>query len=270
MKIPKTIEVICKAWNTAEKKLVEEVSKYSPGRGEECITDCFFVLLQKELEDASEKELVKTAFIEDLMEEYPDIPAKRIENFSQGLIAEALHSRYIEGSKTGGDFGLIISSPEVERSADRLHFSKIQNGLLCQAKLKRKKKWEELTETQEEILPKHLKYLAITLYRYEDAKFRRLRLGQWFSCKRSSVDKINNYLKNDFRRARLKNSSDVLKALAEQKLGTQDAEIIKDVIAPGGSRRFELRIWWKDKDEYFSEVINSAIREEVKISVERS
>ena len=94
MKIPRTIEVICSAWNAAEKKLVEEVSKYSR-RGEECITDSFFVLLQKELEDASEKELVKNAFTEDLMEEYPDIQDKRIENFSQGLIAEALHSRYI-------------------------------------------------------------------------------------------------------------------------------------------------------------------------------
>ena len=106
----------------------------------------------------------------------------------------------------------------------------------------------------------------LALYRYEDKELRKLHLGQWFNCKHSSVDEIDQFLKNDFRRARLKKSNDILNALAERKIGTRDSKIIDKIIAPNGSRYFELRIWWKDKDDHFSMVINSAkLEQEVKV-----
>jgi hypothetical protein len=148
-----------------------------------------------------------------------------------------------------------------------LDFFQNQNrqGLLCQAKLK-KQTWGQLTESQIRILPKHLKYSAMALYCYEDVGLRQLRLGQWFSCKSSSVDKINEHLRNNFRRTRLKNSAEILNALAEMRIGTRDSNVINEFIAPSGSRYFELRIWWKDKGDYFTEVINSANLVESKIS----
>jgi len=269
MDLPKTIELIRKAWCAAENKLVEEVGKHNPGLGEEGITERLFVRLQEELENANKAGLVEDAFVADLSNAHPDIRMDRVENFSQGLIAEVLHNRHIEGTKTGGDFGLIMSSPEVERSAGKLDFFQNQNrqGLLCQAKLKRQT-WRQLTGPQMRILPKHLKYSAMALYCYEDVGLRQLRLGQWFSCKSSSVDKINEHLRNNFRRTRLKNSAEILNALAEMRIGTRDSNVINEFIAPSGSRYFELRIWWKDKGDRFSELINSAkLKEELKISV---
>ena len=255
------------AWCAAENKMVAEVGKHNPGLGEEGITERLFVLLQEELQNANKDRLVERAFVTDLSNAHPDIQIDRIENLSQGLIAEVLHSRHIEGTKTGGDFGLIWSSLEVERSAEKLHFSQNRNGLLCQAKLK-KQTWGQLTEPQMRILPEHMKYAAMALYRYEDANLRQLHLGQWFSCKSSSVDKINEHLRNDFRRARLKNSTEILNALAEMRIGTRNTNVIDGLIAPNGSRYFELRIWWKDKDDHFAEVINSAkLENELKISV---
>jgi len=154
MDLPKTTELIRMAWCAAENKMVAEVGKHNPGLGEEGITERLFVLLQEELQNANKDRLVERAFVADLSNAHPDIQIDRIENLSQGLIAEVLHSRHIEGTKTGGDFGLIWSSLEVERSAEKLHFSQNRNGLLCQAKLK-KQTWGQLTEPQMRILLCH-------------------------------------------------------------------------------------------------------------------
>ena len=82
------------------------------------------------------------------------------------------------------------------------------------------------------------------------------------------MDKINEHLRNDFRRARLKNSTEILNALAEMRIGTRNSNVINELIAPSRSRYFELRIWWKNKDDHFAEVINSAkLENELKISV---
>ena len=265
MKLEHTIQVLCKAWRAAEKELEDEVAQFNPGSGEEGITERLFAILQKALGAASNDGLIASAFSEDLAEAHPDIQINRTQILSQGLIAEVLHNRSLEGRKTGADFGLILTSPEVERSGGQLHISQNRNGLLCQAKLK-KQTWGQLTASQIKILPEHMKYLAIPLYTYDDGEYRKLCLGKWFNCKGSSVDKINKHLRTDFRRARLKSSTDILTGLALGKLGTQKSEIIDEFIAPKGNRNFELRIWWGDKDECFSETINSATELEVTVT----
>lgn len=258
--------MICEAWKAAENELVSEVGNHNPGIGEEGITERLFVLLQMKLKDASDKGIVENAFVEDMHNAHPDIPRNSIENFSQGLIAEALHSRYVEGRKTAGDFGLVMSSPEVTRSVGRLFVSKIQNGLLCQAKLKRKT-WGQLTKAQIKILPQHLDYSALALYCYTDTQRRELCIGKWFSCKGSSVDELNKQFKSGFDSAMLKNSTEILKALAGRQIGTQKPEIIDSFIAPEGSRHFELHIGWKDRDECHSVLINTALKQEQTISL---
>lgn len=210
------------------------------------------------MEEASDKGLVETAFAKDLSNAHPGIRIHSIQKISQGLIAEVLHNRHIEGKKTGSDFGLIMTSPKVERSNDKLWFSQNRNGLLCQAKLKKKKHWGQLTDSQTKILPKHLKYSVIALYRYEDAELRQLTLGEWFRCENSSVDRINEHLKNNFQGVKLKSSTEILKDLSKKKIGTQDVNVMNNFIAPKENRFFELRIRWKDKGDYFAMVINSA------------
>ena len=147
MEIPKTIAVVSEAWTAAEAKLVEEVAKYSAGLGEEAITERVFGLLQEKLDDSSRNGFLEDAFAEDLSNSHPGIQIGRTENLSQGLVAEVLHNKRFEGKVSGADFGLVLSSPEVARGADKIYLSQNRTGLLCQAKLKRKT-WGQLKPCQ--------------------------------------------------------------------------------------------------------------------------
>src|ERR1017187_2597238 len=166
MRIDNTLGEICKAWTNAEQEVADYVREFHPTLDEEYITERLFGALQGALKRANDNSLIEAAFAKDLEEAFPEM-WNRHEDIAGGLIAEVLHHRRREG-KTGADFGLLVSRPNVERSAGRIDISWVRNGLLCQAKLKRAKKktWRALTASQTKVLPKRLRFSALTLYEY--------------------------------------------------------------------------------------------------------
>jgi hypothetical protein len=92
------------------------------------------------------------------------------------LIARVnLHSRRHEGLHSASDLGVIVTRPTVHGHPGSLQIRLLRDcsrGLIAQAKLNSRNgggrlTWGRLTENQEKLLPTHLDYCALLLYKLE-------------------------------------------------------------------------------------------------------
>ena len=153
--IPTTLAVVAECWDKAETILRRSIKQKHQEADEEFITRLFLDEFRYVLRKASDAKRISQAFSKDLQRNWPGLPHQWA-IISENLIADvSLHRRSVE-TVTGGDFGLTITRPQVHLHrlsdlslslhepsyrAHKVEVSEYQRGLLCQAKLK-KKRWE--------------------------------------------------------------------------------------------------------------------------------
>jgi hypothetical protein len=127
-------------------------------------------------------------------------------------------------------------------------------GLLAQAKLgllagsaNGKRKWDDLTKTQERLYPKRRKYYSLLLYRLSGERLSELGPFAWQLCKQYTVKRVKQWLKSDTFPDEV-SSSDVLERLFARAIGIEDSKIIDTIIDPDALdfRSIELQISWPD------------------------
>jgi hypothetical protein len=174
------------------------------------------------------------------------------------LIAEVtFHGKGAE-PKTGGDFGLVISRPQISNKLIVEHF----RGLLCQAK-----RWVSngskgaLTENQIKLFDGISKYLAFVLYSLPD-NTGALDAFIWKSCKGFEVEAVKRWLKDGVFPDSY-GSDEIIKQLGRDQIGTCDERIIREKIAPLGNPALQIRIWWPEDDPDFkSRILQEALRKQ--------
>lgn len=271
--IPKTLCVISDSWHKAERKLRNDIKNNYPDISEECITQLFHRRFAKELRLRNDENTISTAFLNDLKEHFPFLRNRHevLKRFD-GLIAEVtLHNRRIEG-KTGGDFGFAINRPIVKfyRSelATHLKLCDYQRGILCQAKLKKPDgKWGHFSRNQKKYLPERLNYLTLLLYSYKNKTRDILKPFQWQRCDLTSLsfEQVASWLK-DSSFPSLENSDDIIKKLGNGIIGTDDENILREIISPAKNPSIILRIYWPD-DKHPGAEVSIMRRQEVKSRV---
>jgi hypothetical protein len=253
MRIPTVGTLIASCWMRAEETLRQNIKKKFPDRDEEMITDLFRAELEDEFAKVSGSGAVARAFLADLKSAFPDSSVDDLHSkIARRLIATvSFHPRKIE-EKTGGDLGIVLVRPDVQKSG--FGWSEFSNrdckrGLLCQAKIfRRDSKWGRLSSAQKRTLP-NKSYVALLLYRYADQEGERRDLMpfNWQLAVNATVGQINQWLSTD-KFPNIRNSKQVLRALVRDEVGTDDTEIIAKEITPPLRPSLVIRIGWKDDD----------------------
>lgn len=253
--IDETLKVVCREVIRGEVVMRKSVERYYHDADEEFVTRAVCGHINYRLQMVSENGRIEEAFIKDLEAAagYQLMGNSQlryaIRDKSRGLIAKMVpHNKTQEGT-TGGDFGLIIARPEIERHVNCLVIDKERySGLLCQAKMKRRDgKLGPFTAKQRKILPRQLNYLALVLYSYRDQERRKINPIAWKLCKGSSLKELKNCLKEDkiYHSSRM---SQIVTRLGRKEIGTDDQHLIKTVISPDERQSFKIRIYWPDDD----------------------
>ena len=248
LEIPKTLNTIIHYWQLAEEVMQHLIEYYYPNCGEEFITQLFHGIFARHLMEASQREEIARAFLNDLEAAFPELyDSGTLHQIANGLIADVtLHKRSTE-KVTGGDIGFMIVRPQVARSNDLIKINDYRRGILCQAKLRDVKgRWGHLTKKQKEILPDRLAYLCFLLYSYTDSERRHLRRFQWHICSREITIPLleENLKKGDL--AHLVESSTIIAALGRALLGTDDNNILDRIISPTKNPSLIITISWPD------------------------
>ena len=254
MKIPALAKLVAECWNRAEQALQDQIKQELPDINEETITVLLSGKLNAEFNKASENGAVRVAFLHDLRVFLSDIPNPDLYEISRGIIATVhFHPREVE-KKTGGDFGIVFTRPDVRRTAysrSKLTIAgENRRGLLCQAKVfRRNATWGKLSERQRKVIRERLSYFALVLYRFADQSGDRRELApiQWQIATNATVDGIDGWLKSDVFPT-LEGSQQIINALAKSEIGTDDGNMIDEYIAPQMRPALEIIIRWQDGD----------------------
>jgi hypothetical protein len=254
LQIPSTLEVIKKCWENAEGELQTLIKEKHPDLDEEFITRLFYGGFSFLVRRASKKGDISKAFLNDLEQAFPKLGYIGQLDIFEGLIAEvSLHNKRVEGL-TGGDFGLTIIRPQVQMSSCGhgqavLTKDEYCRGLLCQAKIKRRKgNWGPMNPNQKKVLPDRLSYLGLLLYSYTDKERQQLNEFEWLLCQGASLSDVEGWLKSD-KFPDTKSSGEIISLLGNAYIGTNDPEIIKKIIMPKNKPYLSIRIFWPpDKD----------------------
>lgn len=250
MKIPRTLKVVSDCWHNAEKSLQADIREDYPGVNEEFITQMFHGKFAKALKTASSSHLIERAFLDDLVNSFPDLRSGReLSKIAHGLIANVtLHKRNTE-TVTGGDLGFVIIRPQIEDSGNTLKISNYRRGILCQAKIKRANgEWGNFSRQQYKILPERLQYFALLLYSYVDEYRRILKHFQWQLCNSaSSIKEVAKWLRRESFPS-LINSDTVIKDVGNGMIGTENENILDAVVVPVGNPTLVITIGWPDND----------------------
>jgi hypothetical protein len=256
LRIPRTLRVVTSCWKAAEAGVRSAIAGVSRGLHEESITERTYELFAQGLLEASKSRKVERAFVQDMESQYSDIDSSVLEGVGHGLIALAtLHERQVEKS-TGGDLGLIVARPYIERPYGRtLRISRsYRRGLLCQARLKGvDTPWLPFTRNQRKVLPARLAFLCLLLYRYEDEHRTALRPFEWQLCGEVSFTDVVGWLRSD-RFPNVVAAERIIDGLGNGTLGTDKQEILETIIAPRQNRYLYIRIDWPDGGGPGSEV----------------
>jgi hypothetical protein len=252
MAIPALSDLVAGCWARAELALRNTVRERFPDRNEEIITELFHAELETEFNTVSANGLVEQAFEIDLWSYLPNASQIDLSNISRGLVASVhFHPREIE-KRTGGDFGVVLVRPVVRRSFSSEFEVEIdcdyRCALLCQAKMfRRSSRWGRIGQKQQEILKDRLKYLSLVLYRHADQKKERRDLlpVRWQLTHDATLTEMNNWLRND-RFPSPQESQEIIRALAQGLIGTDDKETIDEYIAPPLRPSLEISIRWRD------------------------
>lgn len=247
--IPETIGIVSACWEAAEQDIRENLSRHAPGLEETEITSRFHEAFAKGLDEASASRAIENAFLADLRsaDQYGDFDEWELRRIARGLVAKAtLHPVETE-RVTGGDLGLVIVRPRLVHGFEELRIAAGHcRGLLSQAKLRRYgRRWGGLTRNQRKLLPNRISYLGLLLYRYRDRAARALEPFKWQVCSGYALDDVIAWLHHgNF--PETVGSPEILRALASDRIGTSDRQIIETIIAPETSRWLEVRIDWPD------------------------
>ncbi len=252
MKTQALAKLIADCWLRAEQALRDAIKLEYPDRDEDVVTDLFCGKLDSECKRVSAAGEVERAFLEDLRYSLPRVPNLDLSKIARGLIAAVhFHPREHE-RKTGGDFGVVLIRPDVrysrfsqfELTIDENH----QRGLLCQAKIfRRTSTWGRLSSSQRKVLKEKLDYLALVLYRYldQDGERRDLAPFQWQLTRNSSLNEVAGWLASDTF-PNLWKSTDVLRALGQGEIGTDDNDVIAKYIACKVRSSLTIKLGWRD------------------------
>ena len=255
MRIPHVGKLIAGCWAAAEDGVREKVRALYPDRDEEFITGLLHGELALNFDKVSRAGTVAKAFLSDLELVFPTITLDSLCRIAQGLIATvSFHPREIEG-KTGGDLGIVVIRPDVQGMRFSGQYLTVDHdyrrGLLCQAKIfRRNSRWKGLSSNQQRTLLGKLSYFGLLLYRYADqeADRRNLKPFAWQLAHEATIQQIQSWFASDCFPDPL-NSRQVIQALINGKIGTDDKELIGKDIAPRLRRSLTITIRWKDGDD---------------------
>jgi hypothetical protein len=246
LRIPTTLQVVALCWKQAEEVVQSKIENNIPEAHEEDITLLFYENFAEQLRKMSSKGIIAKAFLTDLTINFPDVRgADELQNVANGLVADVtLHRREAEAI-TGGDLGLILIRPQAIRGDRLIRIGNYRRGLLCQAKLKRKRgKWGSFTKKQKLVLPQRLHYLSLLLYSYNDVQRRRLQHFQWYLCRsEESLEQVEEYLKKD-KFPRLHDSVTIIRALGSGIIGTDNEEILDTIVSRAKNPTLVVKISW--------------------------
>ena len=242
LKIHNTLSVISKCWEIAEDRIQTSIRKNFPAKNEEFITEYFHGEYAQVLMEASENKLIAKAFLRDLKKSFSEISTDLVlGRLASGIVADVtLHGKATE-KFTGGDIGFQIHRPIIAHSGDFLHIDDYRQGLLLQAKMKRKnRKWGLFTKNQQIILPEKIEYLALLLYEYKDDERRRLEPFRWQLCQNHKFEEIENWLKIGVF-PNLLTAKNIIHRVGKGIIGSNDQNIIDKFISP--EKNPTLIIW---------------------------
>ena len=246
LKIPDTLRVVADCWKTAEETLRGDVRLNHLGLDEEPITLMFHGKLVESFTAANQKNRIQQAFLSDLQNTFPDLRyGSKLSGLARGLIADVrLHKRAVE-KKTGGDLGFVIARPQIKRNFEGFQIDVHRRGILCQAKIKQKNgKWGKFTPNQLKVLPTHLPYLALLLYRYNDKERRELDEFKWQLCNLAkSIAEVSDWLKCDHLISLLASDA-IIQGVGGGSMGTSDKKILDEIVAPPTSPALIITIDW--------------------------
>lgn len=240
---------IISAFEDAEHRTIKIINLDLHQAGEEEVTTIFNTMVSQCFREASERQIFERALIKDLKSVLGFAVHIQIQNFSRSLVAQiSRHPRHIE-KNTGGDLGIVIVLPRISilfNSRVELLRKDENHGMLIQAKLKKyNDRFGKLTDKQKELLPSRLPYLSLLLYEYKDQDNKQLNDFRWFSCKESSLQQIELYLKNNnFQNKDTTHS--IIDGLSKGKLGTTNEKEITSQIIHSGSPVVKVIIDWSD------------------------
>ncbi|MFA5191441.1 MAG: hypothetical protein WC740_11980, partial [Verrucomicrobiia bacterium] len=187
------------------------------------------------------------AFSEDLRQAFPSQDfGNEIVRLSHGLIGRIKYHGELE-PLTGGDMGIALRRPHVWRKNHRTlsHGLHLQ-GLLCQAKRQKPSGgFGGLTSRQREVLPERLAYLSILLYTYSDAQRLHLQPLDWLLCEGIELADIEAFLAAGDVYGTMR-STNILIALGNGDIGTDDQHIIDTVICPAVKPYICIEVTWPD------------------------
>lgn len=225
-----------------------------PRPTEEEITALLALELRREVEAANAEERFSSALLADVRAIIGnDFVAARM---LRGLVARVdFHDRHHEGRSSAADLGIMVVRPVLALVSGSDHIRIAFNearALLVQAKLgqmgprQNRFKWGSLTPTQDRLIPKRRSYFSFLLYRIRPQAVDVMEPISWQLCANHTLKDMRSWLATDKFPAQQR-TLDIVRQLAEGSIGTDDAAIIGQLIAPRANRRIiEFRVDWPD------------------------
>ncbi len=90
--------------------------------------------------------------------------------------------------------------------------------------------WGSLTPNQKIVLPQRVSYLSLILYEYEGIERHSLAPFRWQMCNEATIEQIKGWLESGVF-PNLKTSGEIIKLLGNDRIGTDNKEIIKNTSA---------------------------------------
>lgn len=241
-----TLEVIAASCEAAERAVRRQIKRKYDSADEEFITRLFHGELRFALRTATEKRAISDAFHADLTAALSGLfDLHTLQNLSADVFAESrFHRRSVE-TKTGGDFGLLIVRPFLQFTDHYLAITMAKQGLLCQAKLRHESVWDSLTDNQNEVLKNRTQFLSLVLYSYANEELTKLNPIEWQPCNGVTLRRLSKWLKDGSFPKKV-STAELVRALGNGELGTDDEAIVRDVIAQSNVLVIVITIDWPD------------------------
>jgi hypothetical protein len=262
--IPHTMKVVCDAWEEAERVVAKDVCIHFPKADERAITQQFQVRLSECFDQASRRGHISRAFEYDLT--IAGVASLSANRLAEGLIVEASWHAPNTEKLSGADMGLTLGRPLIVLADHGSSIEYLTSALLVQAKKRGiGKKWNELSERQEELLPPQMDYAALLLYELNDPQGRVLEAFKWALCRGFSLADLQHWLRaGEF--PTLLSSTEILNGLSAETIGTTNRERISQSVTPEGTPTLKVRIDWRDGHPV-SCLVSTEIQENIHVHI---